>query len=192
QIRTTQDQNLVVRDVPQALIAPVIERVRAIGFDTPVDTDNVVACPGTWTCRLGITGSQEMGELLPGKAPGLRIRVSGCHNGCAQPETGDIGLYGEGRRLHGKLVPHYQLYLGGDGMAGGRLARKGPSVPVLRAIAAVERVVATWQAGRNSDERFFTWVHRQSDTYFNELLADLLVVQPNEVESLLKDYGDAV
>ncbi len=192
QMRTTQDQNLVIRDVPKSQVLSVIEAIQAIGFEVPNEGDNVVACPGTWTCRLGITGSQEMGALLTGKALGLRVRVSGCHNGCAQPETGDIGLYGEGRRLHGKLVPHYQFYLGGDGMAGGRLARKGPSVPVGRAIAAVERVVATYQATRESDERFFTWVHRQADTYFTELLADLVGVQPHEVEGLLKDYGDAI
>jgi sulfite reductase (NADPH) hemoprotein beta-component len=191
QMRTTQDQNLVIRDVPKSQVAAVIEHVKQIGFDVPNDTDNVVACPGTWTCRLGITGSQEMGELLPGVAPGLRVRVSGCHNGCAQPETGDIGLYGEGRRLHGKLVPHYQFYLGGDGMAGGRLARKGPSVPVRRAVAAVERVVATYQSTKNAEERFFTWVHRQADTYFNELLADLVEVRPEAVEDLLQDYGEA-
>lgn len=192
QIRTTQDQNLAIRDVPKSQVPSVIERIRAIGFDVPNDGDNVVACPGTWTCRLGITGSQEMGTLLTGKAPGLRVRVSGCHNGCAQPETGDVGLYGEGRRLHGRLVPHYQFYLGGDGMAGGRLARKGPSVPVGRAIAAVERVVATYQSGRAADERFFDWTHRQADAYFNELLADLVAVAPDEVQGLLHDYGDAV
>ncbi|MEO8133919.1 MAG: nitrite/sulfite reductase [Betaproteobacteria bacterium] len=192
QLRTTQDQNLVIRDVPKSMVPSVIERIRAVGFDVPGDGDNVVACPGTWTCRLGITGSQEMGTLLVDKAPGLRVRVSGCHNGCAQPETGDIGLYGEGRRLHNKLVPHYQFYLGGNGMAGGRLARKGPSVPVGRAIAAVERVVAMYQGTRAGDERFFDWTHRQADAYFNELLADLVAVAPEQVASLLHDYGDAV
>jgi sulfite reductase (NADPH) hemoprotein beta-component len=191
QIRTTQDQNFVIRDVPKSQVAAVIDGIRAVGFDVPTEADNVVACPGTWTCRLGITGSQEMGDLLPGKAPGLRVRVSGCHNGCAQPETGDIGLYGEGRRLHGKLVPHYQFYLGGDGMAGGRLARKGPSIPVRRAVAAVERIVATWQSTKNAEDRFFDWVQRQDDKYFNELLADLVDVQPEAVEGLLQDYGEA-
>ena len=192
QIRTTQDQNLVIRDVPKSQVPSVIEAIRAVGFDVPTEGDNIVACPGTWTCRLGITGSQEMGALLAARAPGLRVRVSGCHNGCAQPETGDIGLYGEGRRLHGKLIPHYQFYLGGDGTAGGRLARKGPSVPVVRTIAAVERVVAAYQSAKADGERFFAWVHRQPDAYFNELFADLTSVQPQEVEALLKDYGDAV
>ena len=192
EIRTTQDQNLLVRDVPKSQVPSLIDAIREVGFNLPHDGDNVVACPGTWTCRLGITGSQEMGTLLEGKAPGLRVRVSGCHNGCAQPETGDIGLYGEGRRLHNKLVPHYQFYLGGDGTAGGRLARKGPSIPVLRAIAAVERLVATFNGARNEGQRFFDWVHAQEDTYFNVLLADLVAVAPDDVESLLRDYGDAV
>ena len=51
---------------------------------------------------------------LSGGKHDLKIRVSGCHNGCAQPETGDIGIYGEGKRMHGKLVPHYQMYFGGQ------------------------------------------------------------------------------
>ena len=77
QIRTAQDQNLLIRDVPKSQVPSVIEAIQAIGFDLPNDGDDVVACPGTWTCRLGITGSQEMGTLLVAKAPGLRVRVSG-------------------------------------------------------------------------------------------------------------------
>jgi sulfite reductase (NADPH) hemoprotein beta-component len=76
-------------------------------------------------------------------------------------------------------------------MAGGRLARKGPSIPVQRAIAAVERIVATWQSAKSAEDRFFDWVHRQDDKYFNELLADLVDVQPEAVEGLLQDYGEA-
>jgi len=65
-------------------------------------------------------------------------------------------------------------------------------VPVRRAVAAVERVVATYQSSRASaEERFFAWVHRQANTYFNELLADLVDVQPDAVEELLQDYGEA-
>src|SRR5439155_26641719 len=65
------------------------------------------------------------------------------------------------------------------------------SVPVRRAIAAVERLVATYQSTLIDGERFFTWVHRQPDVYFKELLADLVDVQPEAVEELLQDYGEA-
>jgi sulfite reductase (NADPH) hemoprotein beta-component len=128
-----------------------------------------------------------MGARLVGIAGDLRVRVSGCHNGCAQPETGDIGIYGEGRRMHDRLVPHYQLYLGGDGMAGGRLARKGPSIPVARVESALARIGEAYRATRVADERFFDWVHRQVDDYFTTLLADLVEVTAEQLASVLRD-----
>lgn len=185
EVRTVQDQNLVIRNVPEATVDAIVAGIAALGLGLPRPGDNVVACPGTSTCRLGITASQSMGARLANLAGDLRVRVSGCHNGCAQPETGDIGIYGEGRRMHDRLVPHYQLYLGGDGMGGGRLARKGPSVPVARIEAAIARIgVAFREAG---DERFFDWVHRQADDYFQTLLADLFTVAPEEMPEVLRD-----
>ncbi|HVE49519.1 MAG TPA: nitrite/sulfite reductase [Casimicrobiaceae bacterium] len=186
-VRTVQDQNLVIRNVPAAEVPAVVAGLKAVGLGLPKVGDNVVACPGTSTCRLGITASPTMGARLAGIAGDLRIRVSGCHNGCAQPETGDIGIYGEGRRMHDRLVPHYQLYLGGDGMAGGRLARKGPSIPVARIEAAIARIVETFGASRSGDERFFDWVHRQSDEYFATLLADFVQVAADEMPAVLRD-----
>src|SRR5262245_42450811 len=108
-LRTTQDQNLMFLDVPDTMVAELQADLRKLGLDVPRVGDNVVACPGTSTCRLGITSSTILGPKLDGGEHDLRVRVSGCHNGCAQPESGDIGVYGEGRRLHGKLIPHYQI-----------------------------------------------------------------------------------
>jgi sulfite reductase (NADPH) hemoprotein beta-component len=190
-VRTTQDQNLVVRNVPAADVDAIVAGVRALGLDLPRPGDNVVACPGTTTCRLGITSSQGLAARLAGIAGDLRIRVSGCHNGCAQPETGEIGIYGEGRRMHDRLVPHYQMYLGGDGTAGGRLARKGPSVPVARIERALARIGEAWKSGRAQHERFFDWVHAQADDYFDRLLADLVAVAPDELDAVLRDVDGA-
>lgn len=187
EIRTAQDQNLVIRNVPAGDVDAVVAGIEALGLGLPQPGDNVVACPGTSTCRLGITASHSIGARLANIAGDLRVRVSGCHNGCAQPETGDIGIYGEGRRMHDRLVPHYQLYLGGDGMGGGRLARKGPSVPVARIEAALSRIGAAFREARANDERFFDWVHRQADDYFQRLLADLLQVAPEEMPDVLRD-----
>jgi sulfite reductase (NADPH) hemoprotein beta-component len=149
-----------------------------------------VACPGTSTCRLGITSSTLVAPKLSGGPGDLRIRVSGCHNGCAQPETGDIGIYGEGKRLHGKLVPHYQTYFGGDGMGGGRLAIKGPSVPTQRVQLAIDRVQQSYAADRTEGEQLFQWAHRKGQQYLRDLLADLTHVQPHEVAALARDHGD--
>src|SRR5262249_48090173 len=95
EIRTTQDQNLTVPNVPREKIPAIYAEVAKLGLGAPQPGDNVVACPGTSTCRLGITSSTIIGPKLSGGPHDLRIRASGCHNGCAQPETGDIGIYGE-------------------------------------------------------------------------------------------------
>jgi sulfite reductase (NADPH) hemoprotein beta-component len=186
-IRMSQDQNLVIRNVPQSRVADLVAGLDAIGLGLPRPGDNVVACPGTSTCRLGITASQPLGARLTGSRHDLRIRVSGCHNGCAQPETGDIGVFGEGSRIHGRLIPHYQLYLGGDGMAGGRIGRKGPSVAVARIEAAIDRIVRAYDDSRTPQQSFFAWAHAQADDYFATLLADLVEVKEADLESVLRD-----
>ncbi len=187
---TTQDQNLVLLDVPAERVARLRPALAALGLGEPVPGDDAVACPGTTTCRLGITSSTVAAPRLQGLAGDLRLRVSGCHNGCAQPETGDIGIYGEGRRLHGKLIPHYQMFFGGDGMAGGALALKGPSVPTRRVETAVTRVGDAFQAERQGDETFFHWVRRVGVAHINAQLADLTVVTPEDIPELGADFGD--
>ena len=189
-VRATQDQNLIFTGVPEDRVAAVREGLAEIGLGEPKTGDDVVACPGTSTCRLGITSSKVIGGKVSGGAMDLRIRASGCHNGCAQPETGDIGIYGEGKRLHGKLVPHYQMYIGGDGRNGGNIAVKGPSVPAARVQLAIARIQDAYAGERRDGETFFAWAHRQAPDYFSTLLADISAVAPEEVASVLNDHGD--
>lgn len=189
-IRTTQDQNLMLVGVPDAKIAAVRSDLETLGMKQPSVGDNVVACPGTSTCRLGITSSTIVGPKLSGGDSDLRIRVSGCHNGCAQPETGDIGIYGEGKRKHGKLIPHYQMYLGGDGRNGGAIAIKGPTVPSARIESAIEKVKATYQADSANEQSFFDWAQGKDTAYFKELLSDIATVDEHEVADVLHDHGD--
>jgi sulfite reductase (NADPH) hemoprotein beta-component len=190
--RTTQDQNLIVLNVPAAQISALTARLAELGLKTPQAGDNVVACPGASTCRLGITTSMHLAPKLSGGSHDLRIRVSGCHNGCAQPETGDIGLYGEGRRLHGKLIPHYQMYFGGDGTSAcGSIAIKGPSIPSARIEQAIARVQEAYDEEHVEGERFFGWAQRQGAARFHRLLADLTRVSRFELARLARDHGDA-
>jgi sulfite reductase (ferredoxin) len=194
EVHTTQDQNLIILNVPQDKLSDLRSGLSSLGLHEPVTGDNVVSCPGTSTCRLGITASTVVAPMLSGGKADLRIRVSGCHNGCAQPETGDIGIYGEGKRMHGKLVPHYQIYFGGDGTGGGNgkggaLAIKGPSLPVARVRQAIARVQ---QAHLDSGEaNFFAWVRAQQPDYFKKLLADLGEVKAEELHTVMQDYGEA-
>jgi sulfite reductase (NADPH) hemoprotein beta-component len=188
EIHTTQDQNLAILNVSQENLPAIRAALSALGLHEPATGDNVVACPGTSTCRLGITSSTLLGPKLSGGLKDLRIRVSGCHNGCAQPETGDIGIYGEGKRVHGKLVPHYQVYLGGNGMGGGALALKGPSVPAARMEQAIARIEKAHQD--SGEENFFNWSRAQQPDYFNQLLSDLIDVKLEDVTAIMRDHGD--
>ena len=189
ELHTTQDQNFVILNVPENKLDILRGGLAVLGLSEPKSGDDVVACPGTSTCRLGITASTLMAPELTGGSNDLRIRVSGCHNGCAQPETGDIGIYGEGKRKHGKLVPHYQMYFAGNGSHGGALALKGPSLPVARIEKAIARVQ---QAHLESGEKnFFTWARSRETDYFKQLLADLAEVDAKDLESVMRDHGDA-
>lgn len=188
EVRTTQDQNLAVLNVPQDKVAALRGGIASLGLSEPKTGDNVVACPGTSTCRLGITSSTVVAPLLSGGRADLHIRVSGCHNGCAQPETGDIGIYGEAKRVHGKLVPHYQMYFAGKGTAGGALAQKGPALPAARIKTAIERVQQAHLA--SNEPSFFVWARQQAPAYFKELLADLAEVKADELQSVMYDFGD--
>lgn len=191
-VRTTQDQNLIVLGVPSASLSTLASRLAELGLKTPQAGDNVVACPGASTCRLGITASMHVAPKLSGGKHDLRIRVSGCHNGCAQPESGDIGIYGEGKRQHGKLIPHYQMYFGGDGTSAcGSIALKGPSIPSARIEQAIARVQKTYSEEHVEGERFFGWAQRQGAGRFQSLLADLTQVSRFELAKLARDHGDA-
>ncbi|MBI5626246.1 MAG: nitrite/sulfite reductase [Nitrosomonadales bacterium] len=194
EIRTSQDQNLTIFNVPQDKVTVLRMGLAALGLREPKAGDNIVACPGASTCRLGITASMLAAPELSGGRTDLNIRVSGCHNGCAQPETGDIGIYGEGKRLHGKLVPHYQMYFAGSGMAssgahGGALALKGPAVPVVRIKKAIERVQEAHIA--SGEASFFAWARAQDEGYFKQLLADLAEVKAADLHLVMRDYGDS-
>jgi len=191
-VRTTQDQNLMLLNVPEPLLSAVSARLGILRLHAPRRGDDVMACPGTSTCRLGITSSMTVAPKLNGGNRDLRIRVSGCHNGCAQPETGDIGIFGEGRRMHGKLIPHYQMYFGGNGCGGGGLAVRGPSVPAARIEQAVERLREAYESVDEPWESFFRWVRKQELGYFDQMLADLVHVSEADLPQVARDHGHRV
>ncbi|MGY9000974.1 MAG: nitrite/sulfite reductase [Rhodospirillales bacterium] len=189
EIRATQDQNMVLINVEKGRVDALLSAVSKLDLGKPQMGDDVVACPGTSTCRLGITSSTVLGPKLSGGEHDLKIRVSGCHNGCAQPETGDIGMYGVGKRMHGKLVPHYQMYLGGNGMANGELAIKSPAVPAARIEEAVNLIKTAYSSECEAGETFFFWVRRVGKEYVTELLKCVTDVKAEDLELVLRDHG---
>jgi sulfite reductase (ferredoxin) len=92
-IRTTVEQNIVLRWVAEADLPALYRDLKAVGLGKPGAGTllDVTACPGTDTCKLGIASSRglaaELSERLAAKAStldeavqGLRIKLSGCFN----------------------------------------------------------------------------------------------------------------
>ena len=190
-IRTTADQNLSIFHVPTDRLGSLTATLKQLGLKLPRCGDRVVSCPGTATCPLGITASRQMAPRLSGGVGDLSVRINGCHNGCANATISDIGLYGKGRRHHGRLVPSYTLQLGGNGSEGGSIGLTGPDVPAVRVPSAVSLLHDSYFTDRQEGESFRDWVQREGREYFDQLLAHLSSVGPMEVPFLTRDHGDS-
>ncbi len=166
ELRTTHEQNLVLRYVPDWRVAEVWRALDRIGLGkagvrTVVDA---TSCPGAMSCKLAVTASRGLAELLAdhleadpelaAKARDLTIKVSGCPNGCGQHHVAGLGFQGGVRKVDGKAVPQYHLYVGGgvgaDGAGFGRLAAK---IPARRAPAAVRKLIELYDAARSPGEK---------------------------------------
>ena len=88
------------------------------------DLPCIVACPGSTTCKNGLTHCPQLAakltELLRGngKLQGKTIALSGCPNNCAHSSVADIGLVGQIKTIDGKRQEVYQILLnGGNGLS---------------------------------------------------------------------------
>src|SRR5690606_34933351 len=103
------DQNLIIRWVPGGDLPEVFEKLVELRLAEPgAETiSDITACPGTDTCKLGISASRGLaGELRrhltlappAAKSPAaksaeeLHIKCSGCFNSCGQHHVADIGF----------------------------------------------------------------------------------------------------
>jgi len=83
----------------------------------------------------------------------VKIKISGCPNGCGQHHVADIGFQGSVRRLGGKALPQYFLTIGGgvDG-TGAHFGRLVGKIPARRIPDAVERLILLYQSERSPNE----------------------------------------
>jgi sulfite reductase (ferredoxin) len=173
-VRTTVEQNLVFRWVPADKVEALYNDLKKLGLNEPgagtiVD---VTACPGTDTCKLGISSSRGLaGELrtrlaeqtvnMDQAVEQLRIKVSGCFNSCGQHHVADIGFYGNSRTVGGFSVPHFQVMLGGQWSEnGGSYALAMGAVPSKRVPDLVNTLTERYVKDRQPEESFQAWCQR--------------------------------
>jgi sulfite reductase (ferredoxin) len=205
--RTTVEQNLVLRWVPDAKVPELYNELKAIGLAEPFAETiaNVVACPGTDTCKLGIASSRglagELRERLTVKllndriSPAierLRIKVSGCFNSCGQHHIADLGFYGNSRNIGGYTVPHFQVMLGGKwNENAGSYALAMGSVPSKRVPELIDELTAKYVAEKGDGETFQAWCGRVGKKALKEVVDRFAPVPPHaENAAFYSDWGD--
>ena len=189
-LRTTVEQNIVLRWVSEADAYAVFQALRAIDLAEPgaASIVDITACPGTDTCKLGISSSRglaaELRMRLATKAVqmdeavrNLRIKISGCFNSCAQQHIADIGFYGISRNVGGYVVPHFQMVLGGQFINnGGSYGLGVGGIPSKAIPAVVERLTDMYLNGKEKSEGFRAWVERAGKGAIMQGLADVTAV----------------
>jgi len=205
-LRSTVEQNIVLRWVSEADVPALYRDLAAThlaqpGAGTIVD---VVSCPGTDTCKLGISSSRglaaELRSRLMAKSyeldeaiRGLHIKVSGCFNSCGQHHVADLGFYGVSRNKAGYTVPHFQLVLGGKWEEnGGSYGLAIGAVPSKRIPETVDRITSRYLDERNDGESFHNFAKRVGKAALKAMIDDLTFVPPHDAEpSLYVDWSDA-
>jgi len=204
-IRTTVEQNIALRFVREADLPALYEELDGIGLgsdgaDTIVD---VTSCPGTDTCKLGIAASRglaselrkQLGEksaTLPQAIKDLKIKISGCFNSCGQHHVADIGFYGNSRKIENRLVPHFQVVLGGQWKENaGSYGLAVGSVPSKAIPQAIDALTDAYSQGREGDERFQGWVARMGKRNIREIIKPFMAV-PSYADdpSYYSDWSD--
>jgi sulfite reductase beta subunit-like hemoprotein len=200
-LRVTVDQNLVLAYIPLRTLPQVYSALAQVGLADggAHEIEDVTTCPGAYSCNLALTKSMNLGAALAEtvkeysdpQVRQLKIRISGCPNSCGQHWIGDIGFYGNARKIDGKEVPYYLMLLGG-GYDAGQVMRFGvaiQSIPARLAPEAVRRVLSHYLANRQDGEAFRDYVLRHKVETFRGLTNDL-VKPPNLAPEMYRDWGD--
>ncbi len=179
--RSTQEQNLALRWVPTDKLHDVWEALKAIDLSETGahHISNVVSCPGTDSCKLGITSSMGLakavreeistwnGLLEDEGVQKIRIKMSGCPNGCGLHHIANIGFHGAAvKGPDGQQIPAYELFLGGNyGDSRVEDSRIGTRIPKIKVPAKVAPKIVTeiatyYKNNRQSGEGFNQFLDR--------------------------------
>jgi len=164
--RTTVQQNLLLRWVREEAVYDVWRALDELGLADagPREISDVVSCPGTDSCKLGITSSMGLNQAVQERvetmgisdrlARDIHIKMSGCPNGCSQHHVADIGFYGASIKVGAHTIPAYiphvgGVYEGGSVKFGTRLKLR---LPAKRVPEAIERWIRHYESSRSNDE----------------------------------------
>jgi len=187
--RTTPQQNVVLRWIPNEAVYAVWKELDELGMGAPdaQEIEDVVSCPGTDSCKLGITSSMGLNRAVQERVREMaiddpltrkmRIHMSGCPNSCGQHHIADIGFHGAAIKVGNRQIPAYHMFVAGtyrtEEMRLGTLVPK-VRIPAKRVPDAVERVIDLYHSDReDGQELFSSWVDRVGLSPIQDTLNDL-------------------
>lgn len=190
-LRTTINQNMIVRWIPEAQVGAFYQELVAVGLGDPgaERTEDIIACPGTDTCGLGITSSKGLARALaeilpPGQIPedldGVNVKISGCHNSCAQHHIAAIGLHGVGKRVADHVAPVYELHLGGRVNGTAMIGQMTVKLPAKNVPAALSHLFRVYRRDRQTGENFLGFVKRAGKAALKEELIPFSILPSYE------------
>jgi sulfite reductase beta subunit-like hemoprotein len=196
--RTTIEQNLVLRWVRDESVYEVWQRLGELGLNDPGfdEITDTVSCPGTDSCKLGITSSMGLNKAINERLESMQledelirqihIKMSGCPNGCGQHHIANIGFTGASIKVGDKTLPAYIPHIGGW-HGGGEVeygTRLKSRLPSKRVPDAIERWIRFYEAEREEGEKFVPFAERVGPERFTELVKDLSLPVEFNVENM--------
>ena len=197
--RVTPWQNIVLRWIPDASLYSVWKALGQIGLEGGgiLEIEDVVSCPGTDSCKLGITSSMGLNRAITEHVRALAvtdpltrkilINASGCPNSCGQHHIANIGFHGAAIKSGERQVPAYHVFVGGNRRPG-RDLRLGTllkvRLPAKRVPDAVERLVRLYEDQRNDGEEFNDFFDRVGKDPFEAALKDLTLPPEFSIEAM--------
>jgi len=120
---------------------------------------------------------------------GITVKASGCQHSCGRHHIADLGFHGMAKKVAGQPVPHYQLHVGGSGVAGQPFAFASEWVPAKHAPEAGIAVLNAYKNGRKDTETMHDWAGRLGKEGLSEILAPFKA-DAGEVEGLIYDWNE--
>ena len=197
--RSTVQQNLVLRWVRDEALYDVWQRLAELGLGEAGarEITDVVSCPGTDSCKMGITSSMGLNQAIKERLEAMEItddltrkihvKMSGCPNGCSQHHIANVGFYGASLKVGGRQIPAYIPHIGGN-YEGGEVifgTRLKSRLPAKRVPDAVERWVRLYEAERSGEgEEFNAFAERVGAPRFEEEVKDLTLPAEFSLETM--------
>jgi sulfite reductase beta subunit-like hemoprotein len=196
--RTSVHQNLILRWVRDEAVYEVWRALceLSLGEAGADEVTDVVSCPGTDSCKLGITSSMGLNQAIHERLVQMRIddeltrrihiKMSGCPNGCGQHHIANIGFYGASIKVGGHTIPAYiphigGAYEGGEVRYGQRLKAR---LPAKRVPEAIERWLRLYEHERGQQEAFNPFAERVGTKRFEDEIRDLAMPVEFNLENM--------